>query len=88
MWRGFHPKQKQNCLGFVRASVAKFGCLLPSRFMPDTRPVQLCRDRAIHRRYTETSFLCVPNGVLQGIRERPVPCNYYVIQPNIALSRR
>ena len=43
---------------------------------------------AIHRRYTERPFLCVPYCYLQGITVRPVPCNYYVIQQDIALSRR
>jgi hypothetical protein len=43
---------------------------------------------AIHRRYTERRFLCIPYGYLQGITVRPVPCNYYVIQSVVALSRR
>ena len=43
---------------------------------------------AIHRRYTECPILCVPYGSLQGVTVRPVPCNYYVIQQDIALSRR
>jgi hypothetical protein len=38
---------------------------------------------AIHRRYTERRFLCIPYCSLQGITVRPVPCNYYVIRPNI-----
>src|SRR5437762_1286710 len=36
---------------------------------------------AIHRRYTEHPLLGVPYGSLQGGTVRPVPCNYYVIQP-------
>src|SRR6266496_1891924 len=43
---------------------------------------------AIHRRYTEQPLLGVPYGSLQGVTVRPVPCNYYVIQPVVALSRR
>ena len=38
---------------------------------------------AIHRRYTERPFLCVPYCYLQGITVRPVPCNYYVIRQDI-----
>jgi hypothetical protein len=29
-----------------------------------------------------------PTGSLQGVTVRPVPCNYYVIQQDVALSRR
>ena len=43
---------------------------------------------AIHRRYTEHPLLCVPYDSLQGVTVRPVPCNYYVIQQDVALSRR
>ncbi len=43
---------------------------------------------AIHGRYTEQPLLGVPYGSLQGVTVRPVPCNYYVIQPVVALSRR
>ena len=43
---------------------------------------------AIHRQYTERRFLCIPYCYLQGITVRPVPCNYYVIQSVVALSRR
>ena len=39
---------------------------------------------AIHRRYTEHLLLCVPYGSLQGVTVRPVPCNCYVIQQDIA----
>jgi hypothetical protein len=42
----------------------------------------------IHRRYTERPLLRVPYGSVQGVTVRPVPCNYYVIQQDIALSRR
>src|SRR5579863_550225 len=42
---------------------------------------------AIHRRYTERRFLCIPYCYLQGITVRPVPCNYNVIQHVSALSR-
>jgi len=48
----------------------------------------LGQSHAIHRRYTEHLLLCVPYGSLQGVTVRPVPCNYYVIQQDIALSRR
>src|SRR5580658_6936539 len=43
---------------------------------------------AIHRRYTERRFFCIPYCYLQGITVRPVPCNYNVIQSVVALSRR
>jgi len=43
---------------------------------------------AIHGRYTEHPLLGVPYGSLQGVTVRPVPCNYYVIQRVVALSRR
>jgi hypothetical protein len=43
---------------------------------------------AIHRRYTERRFLCIPYCYLQGITVRPVPCEYNVIQHVSALSRR
>jgi hypothetical protein len=33
-------------------------------------------------------FSSVLTGSLQGIAERPLPCNYNVIQPVSALSRR
>ena len=43
---------------------------------------------AIHRRYTERRFFCIPYRYLQGITMRPVPCNYNVIQHISALSLR
>src|SRR5580692_6670566 len=43
---------------------------------------------AIHRRYTERRFFCIPYCYLHGVTVRPVPCKYYVIRQNIALSRR
>jgi len=42
--------------------------------------------QTIHR--AERRFFCIPYCYLQGITVRPVPCNYYVIRQNIALSRR
>jgi hypothetical protein len=42
---------------------------------------------AVQRRYNLTVFLCVLSGSLQGVAERPLPCNYNVIQQDIALSR-
>ena len=41
---------------------------------------------AIHGRYTEQPLLGVPYGSLQGVTVRPVPCNYYVIQPVVAFT--
>jgi hypothetical protein len=70
---------------------------------PDCRPVPLAWDSltsqitsfetfgsklAIHTRYTERRFLCIPCCYLQGITVRAVPCNYNVIQSVVALSRR
>ena len=43
---------------------------------------------AIHRRYTERRFFCIPYCHLQGTTMRPVPCNYNVFQCVSALSRR
>ena len=43
---------------------------------------------AVQRRYNLNLFLGVLTGSLQGVAERPLPCNYNVIQQNIALSRR
>jgi hypothetical protein len=43
---------------------------------------------AIHRRYTERRFFCIPYCYLQGITVRPVPCNSNVFQCVGALSRR
>jgi|SRR6266853_2267418 len=39
---------------------------------------------AIHRRYTERRFLCIPYCYLQGITVRSVRCNYNVIQQSDA----
>ena len=46
------------------------------------------RQLAIHRRYTERRFLCIPHCYLHGITARPVPCNYYVIRSVVGFSRR
>jgi hypothetical protein len=43
---------------------------------------------AVQGRYNENLFLGVLSRSLQGIAERPLPCNYNVIQPDSALSRR
>jgi hypothetical protein len=43
---------------------------------------------AVQERYNQNSFLSVSSRSLHGIAERPLPCNYNVIQPVIALSRR
>ena len=40
---------------------------------------------AVQGRYNENLFLSVLNCFLQGIAERPLPCNYYVIQLVCAL---
>ena len=42
---------------------------------------------AIHRRYKERRFLCILYRYLHEITVRPVPCNYYVIRQDNALSR-
>jgi hypothetical protein len=47
-----------------------------------------CRSAAIHRRYTLHPLLSVLSRPLQGVTVRPVPCNYYVIHQDVALSRR
>ena len=43
---------------------------------------------AVQERYKVIPFLNVLSCSLQGIAERPLPCNYYVIQLVCALSRR
>ncbi len=43
---------------------------------------------AVQERYNQKVFLAVILRSLQGIAERPLPCNYNVIQPISALSRR
>ena len=43
---------------------------------------------AVQGRYNLNLFLSVLTGSLQGIAERPLPCNYNVIQQDIAVSRR
>jgi hypothetical protein len=43
---------------------------------------------AVQERYNQKVFLAVILRSLQGIAERPLPCNYNVIQPDSALSRR
>jgi hypothetical protein len=43
---------------------------------------------AVQGRYKVSKFRSVLTGSLQGIAERPLPCNYNVIQPISALSRR
>jgi hypothetical protein len=48
----------------------------------------LARCLAVQRRYNINLFLSVLTGSLSGVAERPQPCNYYVIQQDLALSRR
>jgi hypothetical protein len=43
---------------------------------------------AVQGRYKLSLFLCVLSRSLQGITERPLPCNYNVIQFVCARSRR
>ena len=43
---------------------------------------------AVQGRYNQKRFHRVLSRSLQGIAERPLPCNYNVIQPVSALSRR
>src|SRR5260370_42243062 len=43
---------------------------------------------AVQERYKQKKRLGVSSCSLQGIAERPLPCNYNVIQPVSALSRR
>jgi hypothetical protein len=43
---------------------------------------------AVQGRYNQSLFPRVLSRSLQGIAERPLPCNYNVIQPVSALSRR
>jgi hypothetical protein len=43
---------------------------------------------AVQERYNESSFFRVLSCSLQGVAVRPLPCNYNVIQPISALSRR
>jgi len=43
---------------------------------------------AVQGRYNQSLHLGVSSRSLQGIAERPLPCNYYVIRYDGALSRR
>jgi hypothetical protein len=43
---------------------------------------------AAQERYKFLGFLCVSIVSLQGIAERPLPCNYNVLEYASALSRR
>jgi hypothetical protein len=43
---------------------------------------------AVQGRYNQNPFLSISSCFLQGIAERPLPCNYNVIQFVCALSRR
>jgi len=43
---------------------------------------------AVQGRHKLSLFLCVLSRSLQGIAERPLPCNYNVIRSVSALSRR
>ena len=47
-----------------------------------------CQKLAVQGRYNLNLFLGVLPRSLQGVAERPLPCNYNVIQPISALSRR
>jgi hypothetical protein len=44
--------------------------------------------RAVQGRYNLNLFLGVLRRSLHGVAERPLPCNYNVIQPISTLSRR
>ena len=48
----------------------------------------LHQEPAIQERYKLLRFLCVTIASLQGIAERPLPCNYNVFDFGRALSRR
>src|ERR1700756_5648395 len=72
-------------------SSSQYGSISPLSFDPMVFVSASCKSAsklAIHRRYTEHPLLGVPYGSLQGVSVRPVPCNYYVIQRVVALSRR
>jgi hypothetical protein len=43
---------------------------------------------AVQKRNNQSPFFRVLSGSLHGIAERPLPCNYNVIQPISVLSRR
>jgi len=43
---------------------------------------------AVQERYNQSLFHRAISRSLQGVAERPLPCNYNVIQPISALSRR
>ena len=71
---------KKSVTTFARVSASTTGLFAGgaafSHFMRGTRTVQ------------GELFLMVPNRQLQGLAARPLPCSYYVIQLDIALSRR
>src|SRR6516162_6866144 len=45
-------------------------------------------ESAVQERYKFLGFLCVSISSLQGIAERPLPCNYNVLEFVCALSRQ
>ena len=48
----------------------------------------LVQKLAVQGRYNQSLCLSVSSYSLQGVAERPLPCNYYVIRYDGALSRR
>jgi hypothetical protein len=55
----------------------------------DRPPIQAPTSKlAVQERYNKKMRLSVSSCSLQGIAERPLPCNYNVIQFVCALSRR
>lgn len=75
-------------VGLIFASMAtNHPCGSFSR-SPD-RFVGLPRSKlAVQGRSNQSLYLSVSSRSLQGIAERPLPCNYYAIQSDDALSRR
>src|ERR1700683_662106 len=76
-----HQSQKYLLVSFKSSLPFVSGSADPQFF-------RLAPKRAVQGRYNENLVLSVLSRSLQGIAERPLPCNYNVIQPDIALSRR
>ena len=57
-------------------------------FTPKSLESNLHWESAVQERYKFLGFLCVSIPSIQGIAERPLPCNYNVLEFVCALSRR
>ena len=72
--------------------ICQYGAKLCSHFVPKSQIHQFweysVQKLAVQGRYNIGVFSSVLTGCLQGLAERPLPCNYIVFQLVCALSRR